>query len=675
MCAQPTQKNRTISIKTPLGDDKLLLTRFEYKEQLNVPFVISAEVLSTEIAVPFNKIVGHPVTISMGLGSGAKRYFHGIVSDFAQVDRTVGAAMYHMTIRPWLYHLGNASDCQIFQQESIPEILQKVIKKAGFTDLEVKLTETYAPLEYCVQYRETHLNFITRLLAKAGICYYHKHEENRHVLVLTDAVKSHAAYPGYDSVVYREASTTGSLVESIQHWTSAQSAKTGKYVQTDFDFKRPKADLLVNAPISRSHGLADFEKFDYPGEYDDTGAGQSYAKARIEGIQSAHEVVRGQGSSRGLAPGFTFKLKDHPRADQNREYLFTFVWLSFNAGGFTAGTADLRGDGQEAFDCIFEAIPTTQQYRPSLFGHRPRITGPQTAIVTGPSGEEIHTDEHGRVKVHFHWDRYGKFDADSSCWIRVSQYWAGKGWGAMHIPRIGQEVIVEFLEGDPDRPIITGRVYNGEERPPYALPANKNISTLMSRSTKGGGTDNFNEVKMDDSKGKELLYVQAEKDRTVLVKNDNTETVKHDESVDIGNNRKKHVQKNEDVSIGQNRTEDVGKNEKISIGENRTEDVGKNEQITIGQNRKEEVGKNEEVKIGENRSVQIGKNDKLVVGKQLFIDAGDQITIQTGASSIVMKKDGTIQIKGKDISVIGSGGINVKATGNLILKGAKITEN
>ncbi|MBK9989730.1 MAG: type VI secretion system tip protein VgrG [Verrucomicrobia bacterium] len=331
--------------------------------------------------------------------------------------------------------------------------------------------------------------------------------------------------------------------------------------------------------------------------------------------------------------------------------------LCFNAGGFTAGDAGLQTEGHETFACGFSAMPTTQQYRPARAASKPLITGPQTAIVTGPAGEEIHTDKFGRVKVHFHWDRYGKFDADSSCWIRVSQYWAGKNWGAMHIPRMGQEVIVEFLEGDPDKPIITGRVYNGEAKPPYPLPASKNISTLMSNSTKGGG--GYNEIKMDDTKSAELLYIQAEKDRTVLVKHDNTETVHHDEIIEIGNDRSKHVLKNEDVTID----------------ENRTEEVKKNEDITIGVDRTEEVKNNEEVKIGKNRTHDVGEKDILTVGKELFVNVGDKITIKTGDSSIIMLKDGTIQIKGKDISIVGSGLINIKASSDVVIKGSKVLSN
>jgi type VI secretion system secreted protein VgrG len=618
MGAQPTQKNRSISIKTPLGADKLLLNRFSYSDALNSPFVMTADLFSSDQSISFDQLVGHPVAISMVLASGDKRWFHGIVSSLVQKGRDVGAAVYRATIVPWLAHLSNVSDCRIFQNETIPEIISSVIKKAGFSDLVLDLVETYPPLEFCVQYRETHQSFVSRLLEKAGICYYFRHEENRHVLVLTDRVSKHTARSGYETVPYRESESTGSLVEAVCGWTLSMHARTVRFAQTDFDFKRPNIDLKVVSPMKRSHGLADFEQFDYPGEYVDAADGEQLAKARIEAIQSQHETVKAQTSCKGLATGCTFRLSDHPRTDQNREYLLVQESLSFDAGGFSSGNGGAHDENGESFSCSFSALPTTQQYRPARLIRKSLVVGPQTAIVTGPAGEEIHTDEHGRVKVHFHWDRYGKFDDDSSCWIRVSQIWAGKGWGGMHIPRVGQEVIVEFLEGDPDRPIITGRVYNGVETPPYALPANKNISTLKSESTKGG--NGFNEVKMDDTKGKELVYIQAEKDRTVLVKNDNTENIKHDESIEIGNDRKSKIVKNDTRTIGENET----------------------------------------VKIG----------------KKLSINVGEEVSFVCGSASITMKKDGKIEIAGVDVTVkSGAGRVNIDGGGIITIKGPKVEIN
>ncbi|MFT3867630.1 MAG: type VI secretion system tip protein TssI/VgrG [Nibricoccus sp.] len=617
-----TQDNRPIAITTPFGKDKLLLRSFTYAEALNGDFEIQASLVATDQTLAYDKVVGQPVSLRMTLDKGSNpRRFHGIVASIQQQGRESNLAHYSVTILPWFKFLDQTADCKIFQNESVPDIIAKVFKAHGFSDFEKQLTESYKPLEFCVQYRESAWNFVSRLMEKEGIGYHFKHEENRHLMVLTDSVSKHKAIPGYETIPYRESDTAGQILGAISSWEVKRTALTGTYAHTDFDFKKPSTSLLASVPLARQHGMAKFEVFDYPGAYVEQSDGERLAKMHIQELQHVHDVLKGRSTARGLCVGALFSLKDHPRADQNREYLITSVRLSFDAGAFSGAHIGSKGhDLPETFSCSFEAIPSDQPYRPARIAKKHMVVGPQTAIVTGPSGEEIHTDEHGRVKVHFHWDRYGKFDADSSCWIRVSQYWAGKGWGAMHIPRIGQEVIVEFLDGDPDRPIITGRVYNGEQKPPYALPGNKNISTLTSRSTKGGAADNFNEVKMDDSKGKELLYIQAEKDRTVLVKNDNTETVKHDEKIEIGNDRTAKVKKNESLTIGENET------------------------------------------IG--------------IGKKLSLKVGEEISIVCGAASITMKKDGKIEIAGVDVTTkSGAGKVNIDAGGIITIKGPMVKIN
>ena len=330
---------------------------------------------------------------------------------------------------------------------------------------------------------------------------------------------------------------------------------------------------------------------------------------------------------------------------------------------------------------------------------KPIVQGPQTAVVVGPGGEEIYSDKYGRVKVQFFWDREGKKNESSSCWVRVSQLWAGKQWGAIFIPRIGQEVMVEFMEGDPDHPIITGRVYNAEMMPPYALPANQTQSGIKSRSSKGASPDNFNEIRFEDKKGEEQLFIHAEKNQDIEVENDETHSVGHDrkkdikndetvsvgrdrsetvgnnETISIGKDRTENVEKNESITIGANRTESVGKNEDITIGENRTENVTKNEDITIGESRKEQVGKDEDVSIGGARTLQVEKNNSVDVGKKFTLVAGDEISLTTGDASIVMKKNGDIQITGNKITINGSGKITVKSDSDLIMKGSKITQN
>jgi type VI secretion system secreted protein VgrG len=377
-----------------------------------------------------------------------------------------------------------------------------------------------------------------------------------------------------------------------------------------------------------------------------------------------------------------------------------FTLPTDNYDGGAAG-----GDGE--FSMSIEAVDAKSPYRPARVTPKPVVQGSQTAVIVGPSGEEIYTDEHARVKVQFHWDRYGKLDENSSCWMRVSQGWAGKTWGMIHIPRIGQEVIVSFLEGDPDQPIITGRVYNGDNMPPYELPANKTQSGIKTRSSKGGAAANFNEIRFEDKKGSEQLFIHAEKNQDIEVENDETHWVGHDRKKTIDNdeltlvkgNRGETVEKNESITIKGNRTETVEKDESISITKNRAEDVCENENVTIGKNQsltveknqtlnvrdnrtadvgKDEnitIGKKQDVSVGDARSVTVGKDDSLSVGKKLAITAADQISLTTGSASIIMKKDGTIQIKGKDITIEGSGKIGIKASSDVTIKGSKVNQN
>jgi type VI secretion system secreted protein VgrG len=447
--------------------------------------------------------------------------------------------------------------------------------------------------------------------------------------------------------------------------------------------------------VQRHYGKAEYEIFDYPGRYIDHTAGQRLADTRLAELQTQYETLHGQSNARGMATGSTFKLKDHPRGDQNREYLITGVSLQADAGEFAAGSAQTK----EFFSCSFTCIDKKQQFRPPRVTPKPLVQGPQTAIVVGPAGEEICTDEHGRVKVHFHWNRHDKSDQQSSCWVRVSQYWAGKTWGTIHIPRIQQEVIVEFLEGDPDRPIITGRVYNGDQTPPYPLPDNKTQSGIKSRSSKGGASANFNEIRFEDKMGSEEVYIHAEKDQnnvvenneTTKVGNNRTEDVKNNETISIGNNRTENVGDNETISIGGNRTESVQGNEKITIEGNRTESVTKDESVSISGNRtlmvskdetvtvdgkrEDQVAKSETCKVGKDREHTITGKDTLTVGKELLISVKEKITLETGDASIIMQKDGTIQIKGKDITITGSGNISAKASSDVTIKGSSTKIN
>jgi len=438
----------------------------------------------------------------------------------------------------------------------------------------------------------------------------------------------------------------------------------------------------------------------------------------MEELACDYERVRADTDARGVCPGGLFELTDYPRKDQNKEYLVLSARHSITLGDYASG-----GGGGFKFGCSFEAMDSKEPFRSARTTPKPVVQGPQTAIVVGQSGEEIHTDPHGRIKVHFHWDRHDKSDENSSCWIRVSQQWAGGGWGGMTIPRMGQEVIVDFIEGDPDRPIVTGRVYNGANKPPYDLPGEKTKSTLKSRSSKGASADNFNEIRFEDKKGEEELFIQAEKDKTINVKNNKSETVGHDNSENIGNDEKIEVGNNRDKTVGVDQSETIGSNKTISIGADHTETIGANKTMQIGANHSETIASNMTQNVGANKaetiaiakaltigaayqvtvgasmnqtigvskSQQIGKDSAETIGKDKSISAGkkmtltsgddfsisgakkgtiqiaDELAITVGKAKIVMKKNGDITINGKKI--------DVKASDDIVMKGKKILQN
>ena len=702
----PTQENRDAEIITPLGKDTLLLYNMHINEELGRLFSIETELISKKDDINFEDLLGKNVTIRLNLADGSPRFFNGHVTRFSQVDRGDSfSGTYQATIQPWLWFLTRTADCRIFQGMTVREIIKKVFSEWGHP-FEDKLTRSYHTWEYCVQYRETDFNFVSRLMEQEGIYYFFEHESGVHKLILADdysahkkifTIKGRVPLFASDEVAVRDE-------ESCTDWHISKSVLPGTYALNDYDFKRPSANLHVNSGLAKSHTMAEEEIYDYPGEYVQIDDGDQYSRNRIEELHSQYEVAQASSDVHDMKTGGLFTLAEHHRIDQNKEYLLVSVSHSYQGDDYGAGGGN---SGGAQYSNNITVVDSKIAFRSSQITPKPIVQGPQTALVVGPSGEEIYTDNYSRVKVQFHWDRYGEKNENSSCWMRVSQLWAGKNWGGIHIPRIGQEVIVDFLEGDPDHPIITGRVYNAEQMPPYDLPANKTQSGIKSRSSKGGTPANFNEIRMEDKKGSEQLYVHAEKNQDNIVENDETtfvghdrtekvvhdeditighdrtEKVGHDEKITIGNNRTERVVKNEKISIGDNRTETVGDNERISIGTNRTEQVGKDEKITIGKNRTESVGDNETITIGKNReesvgdneTISIGKDQTIQVGKTITIEAGDQITIQTGKASITMKKDGTISIKGKDISVKGSGKIDVKASNNITMKGKNILQN
>ena len=728
------QTNRPARLTTPLGENVLALSSLEGTETLNTLYNYTIECISEDAELDLYGVLGLPAGLAIDSQNEGTRYLHGIVNQAAHIGSEGEFARYrlNLTAAPWM--MTQTTDCRIFQELSVPDIIKSVLEDNGFTDFDDRLMGQYERWGFCVQYRESDFDFISRLMEHEGIYYYFEHEQSRHVMVLCDGNTAHELVTDYEEVPHFPVSIDQTRkVDHLVDWTFEKTVKSARYASNDFAFDQPKRDLLVLSSEQLQGGYEPHEVYEYPGGYSNNNSGElkrSYGeqlvKMRLESLTARHELAFVKGNVRGLNAGNLFSLVECERSDQNREYLIVSASLDISIDDYFSG-----GEGIYELKARFKCMPSSITYRPQRLTPKPEIRGPQTAIVVGPAGDEIHTDEHARVKLQFHWDRYGQSDENSSCWIRVSQAWAGEKWGSIHIPRIGQEVIVEYIDGDPDRPIVTGRVYNGDRPVPYDLPANATQSGIKSRSSMSGTPANFNEIRMEDKKGSEELYIHAEKDQNNIVENDETTSVGHDRSEDVGNDetisighdRKETVGNDEAIGIGNNRTETVGTDETISIGKNRTEQVGANETIDIGQSRTVNIGMNkaETVKInkaetigvakeltiggkyavsvggsvtetfgdilgttvskdhsesiGKNQSIEVADNQSVKVGKNIIIDAGDQITIKTGKASIVMKKDGTITLSGKDINIKASGEINQKASKNVVMKGKKILQN
>src|SRR3989442_11751631 len=568
-----TQTNRRIAISTPLGKDALLLRGFSGTEAISQLFNFDLDLLSENDSIPFQDLVGKSVTLRIFDAEGAERHWNGFISRFSQGSQDRRLTAYRAQMVPWLWFLTRTSDCRIFQNKTVPDIIRKIFSDLKFQDFELRLYGNFAPRDYCVQYRETDFNFVARLMEEEGICYYFKHEDAKHILILANDPAAHEPCPGQKTARYDFRGGAVIYEDVITEWHYQEEFRPGAWAQTDYNFETPSTSLAVTV-----NGKNPYEIYEYPGEYRVRGDGDKLARIRLQEQVTPCVVSQGSGGCRHFSTGFQFSLQDHYRADLTKAYLLTAVrpvatQTDYQVGGGSSGGEELT------YQNTFECIPFSTPFRPQRVTPQPFVQGCQTAVVVGPGGEEIYTDKHGRVKVQFHWDREGKKNENSSCWIRVSHPWAGQGWGAVSIPRIGQEVIVDFLEGNPDMPIIVGRVYNAEQMPPFGMPGGAMISGIKSNSTQGGG--GFNEMSMNDTKGTELINIhapydqqkQVEHDERVNVGNDRTEEVKHDEKITIGNNRTEKVVKDETITIGGNRKEDVTGTETITITGNRTETV------------------------------------------------------------------------------------------------------
>jgi type VI secretion system secreted protein VgrG len=658
------------SLTSPLPAEDLRFDSMQHSAGVSALEDTQLFLLSDKPDIAPEKLLGQAVNIKLQMRDGAVRHICGLVTRFG-LGRHQGRHFgYLAEVRPWLWFLTRRSDCRIFQDMTVPDIVKKVFSNyGGIAVHEFRLTGSYRTRDYTVQYRETDFNFVARLMEDEGVFWYFEHSEGEHKLIVADSPSALSPAPHAEKLpYYGNAGQASPDVDIVTDWNFAREVRSGKTALRSYNFESPSNSLGVDSAESRSHDLADYELYDYQGDYYNSGDGSQIVAVRLDETQSQHERLSGSTNAYGLANGRLFTLERHPRDDQNAEYFVVQTQINASINSLESGTQ--TGD----YSCRFSAVPATQNYRPPRRTPKPFVQGPQSAVVTGPAGEEIYTDKYGRVKVQFHWDRYGKKNETSSCWMRVSHPWAGKSFGAIHIPRIGQEVIVDFLEGDPDQPLITGRVYNAEQMPPWELPANMTQSGILTRSSKGGAYGNANAIRFEDKKGEEQLWLHAEKDQltevehdedkwvgndrrktidrdeTNHIKRDRTETVDRnekitvhgwrteevdgDETITIHSNRTETVDLNETITIHKNRTERVDLDEKISIGANRREDVELNETIEIGQNRSEFVGANESIDIRGNRSKTVAKNESNQIGKSWSISVGKAKTETIGMASM-----------------------------------------
>jgi type VI secretion system secreted protein VgrG len=525
-----TYKQDTLHLKvtTPFGADKLLLRAFGGEERISGLFLFTLEMVSTDKGLDFSAIVGKGVTVTHLLNDGTERHYHGVVARFMQEDNNERFTTYYAELRPWLWLLTKSADCRIFQNKSVPDIIKQVFSDLGFSDFRDSLSATYQPRDFCVQYNETAFAFVSRLMEDEGIFYFFEHEDGKHTLVLADDADAHKKCPGLESAEYQQSAIEHTNDHAVTRCSIEEQVVTGKFAHDDFNFELPSTDLKVEAV---GDGAAQ-RVYEYPGGFSKKDGGEKRANTRLEACEHPMKVLRGEGYVRAFRPGFKFDLRKHYREDANKTYVLR--WVSHQAT-------------QEQYTNSFEAFPLDVPFRPPRDTPRPAVSGVQTAIVVGKAGEEIWTDKYGRVKVQFHWDQLGKKDENSSCWIRVDYGWAGKAWGGIFLPRIGQEVIVSFEEGDPDRPVVTGAVYNAEQTVPYPLPAQQTRSTIKSNTSKGGA--GFNEIRFEDKKDGEEVYLHAQRDHNIVVEHDRTKKVLNNETNEIKKDRSTTIQEGNDTYV------------------------------------------------------------------------------------------------------------------------------
>lgn len=664
-------------IETPLGKDLLFSSMRGTVELGRIPRY-DVTLLSRLADIDLPKLLGKRARVVLQLAGSGERNFSGYVVRFQQTGIRGRYHVYQACIRPWLWLLTRRANCRIFQRKTVEQIVKTILADSAYANLELgeivwKLNYRKHPeRDYCVQYRETDFNFVSRLLEDEGIYFWFQRKGDKERLVFTDDAASHAAAQGCERLPFGQTRDDAPDTECIADWNTHFEIQTASWALTDYDFEHPSRPLQKKArrELAGLEGFDALEQFDYPGGYVDPSHGESRVRTRADESLDGDEQlgwnrIEATTNARALEVGAVLQVERRPRKDQNTGYLIT-------AASYALDYADYEGltDAQPtSYLCRFTAIDARQPFAPARATRKPFVHGPQTGVVVGPKGEEIYTDKYGRVKVQFFWDREGRSDENSSCWVRVSHPWAGKNWGGISIPRIGQEVVIDFLEGDPDRPIITGRVYNAEQMPPFGLPGAATVSGIKSNTHKGRG---YNELAMDDTAGKEQVRIHGQHDMDTVVEHDQSTTVHNrrtdviddDDSESVGKNQKQTVKIDQTVGIGANQSLKVGANQNVMVGAiqaiavigNRIRTVGGNENITVTGNRTRHTLAAESVTIGATLTTHVKSSSTLNVDSALTesIGADASETVQ-GAKSVTVKGGMTVSVAAdRSVTVEGS---------------------
>ena len=654
-----SQHDRLFRFDSPLGEDKFVVRSLEGTEEMSSLFQFRVELASEDPFVDETALLGKAVTLAVRQADGKTfRHFNGRVSRFRYAGPEGSFTLYRAEVVPWTWLLTQTADCNVRQGKSVPKMVEETFRRYGFSnnDFEriLRHEKRYGPWEFSAQYRESSFDYAARLLEAEGIFYFYRQEPGGHKMVMAD--DNSACEPCPYQSKFRMDRVRGPGVnrvyDTVFTFDLQRQVRPGRYAHRDFNFLRPDPRQLHAEAEGRSRveESRKLEIYDYPGEYEEPPEGRDWVQLRIEEEETPEEIFEGTSNARSLIPGFRFDLSGHERREWNRSYLITKMEHSGEEANLEPGLPAVR----PRYDNRFRCIPASTQYKPERKTATHLMQGPQTAIVVGPKDEEIYTDPHGRVRVKFHWDRSDNKGDDCSAWIRVAQLWAGANWGAMFLPRVGQEIIVDFLEGDPDRPIITGRVYNADRMPAWPLPSKKNISGIRTRSTKGGGPKNYNEISFDDTKGEELFALHAEKDFRLTVENDQTDIIDRDRFVTIKRDHIEVVKRNRHRSVDGDASNKVEGTLDEETGKQHTEKVGGSRHTDIGGDWFTRVGGRVSLEFGSGAAAHSGGTLMLHTGEGLFAKDDSKVLVEAGGELTLKGPGGFITINGGGIYLQGS---------------------